>query len=420
MADVSAFLTRFETQGWQADPYAELFDILDTRRAELPDLARGLIERFPDAGAFFDDIISHLTRDELQSFVRYVFDPSKSLVDNAAATELIAQVAEQFPELLITLLPIIFETPELCTDRARKAWFGAGEGEIERLFSLVRTADTDPAQRQRAFQCLFETRDIGVMRELYVLLQDILDNDQLQEIYRSFDQDVAEGVIRPLCSGESHHIIFPKDYPDFFDGETGEIRRRHPSWTATEADRQETAIFGGNSVNTCSLCDGTLHNLIRVPGTVGKEILSGREVAFATCMTCLGWHEMPLFYKHNADGVPHCMNGDAGSATPEYTEGPLKQVSVTLAPTPVRWRRQDWAASNARQNLNKIGGFPSWIQGAQYPECPECSRTMRFALQLDSELAMEDGTSWLWGSGGMCYAFWCSDCSISATLWQST
>jgi hypothetical protein len=44
---------------------------------------------------------------------------------------------------------------------------------------------------------------------------------------------------------------------------------------------------------------------------------------------------------------------------------------------------------------------------------------MRFLLQLDS-FDFDDGTSWLWGSGGVLYVLWCETCMTSATLWQCT
>lgn len=33
----------------------------------------------------------------------------------------------------------------------------------------------------------------------------------------------------------------------------------------------------------------------------------------------------------------------------------------------------------------KLGGWPNWIQGVEYPDCPECGNTMGLVLQIDSE-----------------------------------
>jgi hypothetical protein len=33
---------------------------------------------------------------------------------------------------------------------------------------------------------------------------------------------------------------------------------------------------------------------------------------------------------------------------------------------------------------DKLAGWPSWVQGVEYPDCPECGRQMRLVFQLDS------------------------------------
>lgn len=34
---------------------------------------------------------------------------------------------------------------------------------------------------------------------------------------------------------------------------------------------------------------------------------------------------------------------------------------------------------------DKLGGWPNWIQGVEYPNCPQCSQRMQLVLQIDSE-----------------------------------
>ena len=34
---------------------------------------------------------------------------------------------------------------------------------------------------------------------------------------------------------------------------------------------------------------------------------------------------------------------------------------------------------------DKLGGWPYWIQGVEYPVCPTCEQTMRLVFQIDSE-----------------------------------
>ena len=92
---------------------------------------------------------------------------------------------------------------------------------------------------------------------------------------------------------------------------------------------------------------------------------------------------------------------------PEFPFCPLKEAEAYLTETPRRWRWQDWALSNSRENLNRIGGEPCWIQDAEYPQCPSCQRVMAYLMQLDSGLPTDDEGEWLWGTGGIGYGFWC-------------
>ena len=52
--------------------------------------------------------------------------------------------------------------------------------------------------------------------------------------------------------------------------------------------------------------------------------------------------------------------------------------------------------SNSRENLNCLGGEPTWVEDAEYPECPACGDLMAHLMQLDSDLPTADGAS---GSG---------------------
>lgn len=44
---------------------------------------------------------------------------------------------------------------------------------------------------------------------------------------------------------------------------------------------------------------------------------------------------------------------------------------------------QAWA-SGVPHAGDKLAGWPAWIQGVEYPDCPQCRATMRLVFQLDS------------------------------------
>jgi hypothetical protein len=179
--------------------------------------------------------------------------------------------------------------------------------------------------------------------------------------------------------------------------------------------------FGGNSENPCLLCGETLHRLLvldPVPPRLGVTEL--RRIELATCLSCLGWEQQPLFYQHDNDGCPANIGYDGSTREPQFPVGPLKEAEAMLAETPRRWFWQDWGLSNSRENLNRIGGEPCWVQDAEFPNCPRCKRLMNYLMQLDSDLPTADGDEWLWGSGGIGYGFWCDHCKVSGFLWQCT
>jgi uncharacterized protein YwqG len=45
---------------------------------------------------------------------------------------------------------------------------------------------------------------------------------------------------------------------------------------------------------------------------------------------------------------------------------------------------------------DKLGGWPNWVQGVEYPACPSCGETMRLVFQLDSE----DNLPYMFGDVG--------------------
>ncbi|HEE9629004.1 TPA: DUF1963 domain-containing protein [Escherichia coli] len=64
-------------------------------------------------------------------------------------------------------------------------------------------------------------------------------------------------------------------------------------------------------------------------------------------------------------------------------------------------------------SFSQLGGHPTWIQGAEYPLCPQCSHTMMFLAQLDYADIEQYGE-------GIIYAFICPECRTTATSYQQS
>jgi hypothetical protein len=146
-------------------------------------------------------------------------------------------------------------------------------------------------------------------------------------------------------------------------------------------------------------------------------IASRERVEFAWCAGCSPFTRA-TYIRHGQDGAPVEVSLDfVIEPADQYPAGELEswfipETSVELVTLGQRWRRQDWALSNDRQNLHRVGGEPTWIQNPGYPACPGCATTMNSAGQI----AVAD----LWHGEGICYLHWCDTCALSAVVYQQT
>ncbi|RWH39639.1 MAG: hypothetical protein E5V72_16555 [Mesorhizobium sp.] len=203
----------------------------------------------------------------------------------------------------------------------------------------------------------------------------------------------------PAC----HHFIFEEGAPSDMSFPT---HRNHPTWHLPEAG--PSLAVGGEGMATCPACGNRLVHLVTL------NDLGGQRGAFPRLRleTCEGSLE-PTYYSHDAAGVPTPIAPFHSSDDFTSERAPNESIA-RLAPTPQRWLRQSYGISNSRQNLFRLGGLPSWIQGPQFPVVPGTDRKMKFLLQFDS-LA-----GFCWGSGGMLYVFWDEDSRITCHLPQYT
>lgn len=203
----------------------------------------------------------------------------------------------------------------------------------------------------------------------------------------------------PAC----HHFIFEGGAPSDMPFAT---HRKHPTWHLQVTE--QSFSLGGEGRATCPTCRNRLVHLVTLDDLVAKEGALPR-LRIETCANSL---EL-TYYSHDAAGVP-TPTAPFHSAYDFTSEPARRESTVRLAPTPQRWLRQSYGVSNSRQNLFRLGGLPSWVQGPQFPLVPGTDREMKFLLQFDS-LA-----GFLWGSGGMLYVFWDEESRITCHVPQYT
>lgn len=188
---------------------------------------------------------------------------------------------------------------------------------------------------------------------------------------------------------------------------------RHPTWRLPTEGLSYR--LGGPGFGRCPSCEQSLIHLVTLDDAIDALMISLPKLVLETCPTC--WS--PAYYQHDQNGRPTRI-------APIEIEGhrwdnvPLQEQRVRIAKTPTRWLRQAWAHSNGRQNLNRLGGLPSWIQYPDVPNVPQTERKMKLLLQLDSDLPLVGGGKMLWGSGGLLYVFWDAETRISCHFGQWT
>ncbi|TGV24583.1 hypothetical protein [Mesorhizobium sp. M4B.F.Ca.ET.143.01.1.1] len=201
----------------------------------------------------------------------------------------------------------------------------------------------------------------------------------------------------PACK----HFIFEGGSPSDSPFPT---HRNHPTWHLPTTGGP--LAVGGRGSAACPVCRQKLTHLVTLDSSEEKFVPG---LSIETCANSLE----PTYYSHDAEGRPTPIgpfHSDDGSAIK-----PASLVStVRVAATPPRWLRQSYGISNSRQNLFRLGGLPSWVQGPQFPLVPGTDREMKFLLQFDS-LA-----GFFWGSGGMLYVFWDEESRITCHVSQWT
>lgn len=352
---------------------------------------------------------------------------------------ILASIALQFPDLF---------TPHLAWMRENLApsgsftdpwpWRGADEAEIATLFEIATHPQTTAEVRETSWQRLLQTRKPDVIAHLAPLLtqpeppppdsplQELIalgkeaqilfnlpPNTDPQANANFWLHDIAwhassKHGLQRLCHDTVWHLQFPADYIKLSDD-------AYPAWALPDTDPLPPTI-GGDIDATCHACQQPLSRLISVEVMPQALPEAGKPLSLAVCTACLGWELPNLYYTHDHAGQPHCLE-QGPHRKPRFERAQLSQTTIRLARTPARYCNQLW---DHRENLNRLGGEPVWVQSPEYPACPRCQNLMPHLAQFDSNFSQEHGEDYNWGSGGLAYVHWCTDCRISGWLWQCT
>lgn len=277
--------------------------------------------------------------------------------------------------------------------------------------------DTDLETKIKLFSCLLESRDILTIEQLipHALTLELSTYasalDYIESYLASVGLYIEQGKVKSYCSEQTYHILFEPKYLNK-PSAVHLNRTDHPTWNGTPlADKYKIGGYLAEDEN-----NPFMHIITLDP------IPKGLNISLPTLV--LGCHLRELnengvvYYQHDEQGIPHKI-GEL--ETIEWVEEhAMVPTEVSIVPTDARWVYQSWAGSNSRENLFRIGGEPTWIQNADLLTCPISGEKMQFIMQLDSEVPDVQGGEVYYGSGGICYIFYCEKSRVSGYVMQCT
>ena len=426
--EVRGFIDEFQKDGFRSPNLYDKFYELVKDEAKIYAFCDEFLRRIPSSATIFNDALSYLNLEDFAALIKTAVEILQVEFDSANAQKrqckfnenaekVIAKASLECEWLLHPYLEQIYKLkPNEGTYYENYPWRNLSfeNAQIYRDMLVFGGADTG-----KLFECLVATGDERNVKFAYeyALANDIFEKkDGAAEYLAWYLQDfrfmLECGQIKSYYSNSVSHIIFPKGY---FTAQRHIWLRKdlHPTWNLPAGN--ERYKFGGvlEDDENDPLC-----HIITFEGLpVGLGVTGLKSLTLGAHLNQINEGGL-CFYRHDEQGYPHLI-GERAQIRCAVDE-PIAPCEVSLAVTPKRWQKQDWGMANSRENLFRIGGEPCWIQSADVPTCPVSGKKMRFLMQLDSELGCTDGGEMLFGSGGICYVFWCDESKTSAFFMQCT
>mgnify|MGYP001258145054 CR=1 FL=1 len=411
-------ITDFKNSGWQTpNLYERLFELTSNSNAILY-FATEYLKSIEKNSTIFNDSLSYIEESQFPDIVNlalYVLKTQK----NENAENVIEYTSLQFPDLLHNDLEFIFENIQNYHNfYAFYPWRKLAKEKIQFFENKLTDIKASINEKRKLFECLLQTRDIETVIFAYNFAIDnnLFATNNLQDVLLSYLElvgfTIRNGTIENYCLNKIRHFSFQRNY--FSKGRPIHINKeQHPTWNLN-ADKKKYK-FGG------ILQDDNKNPFVHL--ITFDEIPDGLNITQLTSLT-LGIHIRELnecgavFYKHDNFGKPTKIGEPKEIEI--FSDLPIKETEVSFAETPNRWAFQSWGTSNSRENLFRLGGEPTWIQNAEVLVCPISNEKMDFLMQLDTDLPDIENGEVYFGSGGICYAFWCDKTKVSGYVIQCT
>jgi len=154
----------------------------------------------------------------------------------------------------------------------------------------------------------------------------------------------------------------------------------------------------------CPFCGSTLTKVFSTK--IGDEIID-----FISCLLCCCYE--PVFMRIDKDGKSswHEKNTKWEHFDGSLEMDPIAENTLILSD---EYRKPGYTISPYTEiSKSQIGGYPTWIQDAEYLNCPDCGDKMDFIGQIDMEDVEEYGE-------GLYYFQYCRKCRITGANYQQT
>jgi len=154
----------------------------------------------------------------------------------------------------------------------------------------------------------------------------------------------------------------------------------------------------------CPFCASKLTMVFAIP-------IDDSIIEFTTCLLCSCYE--PVFMRIDKDGK--CLWHEKNTKW-EHFDGslemdPIAENTLILSD---EYRKPEYTISPYTEiSKSQIGGYPTWIQDAEYLNCPDCGDKMDFIGQIDMEDVEEYGE-------GLYYFQYCRKCRITGVNYQQT
>jgi len=161
-------------------------------------------------------------------------------------------------------------------------------------------------------------------------------------------------------------------------------------------------FFCGNESSDCETWmpfSGT--HEIRMLSNAGIEMHSPEEVEILPRVNIVGWEEI--------EDTPDPEDHESCGLVYDY-DFENNHVSVKCGEPSIAFNKLDIDLEVA-ENVSvayegdKLGGWPNWVQGAEYPSCTECGSQMELLIQIDSE----DNLAYMFGDVGRAHLTQCRE-----------